>query len=196
MTNIAPDYIPRDKNVVFIKSHPSYQYATSATDYSSKKTKTHKSATEYERSLPASGKTSTRDLLHKIDEMIYNKSTSAEVEDLKEGDDMNNISWETKYLEGLEKNQSDIREDMKLSEDRISKLIEDSNRRVEGLVGEIKDNNVRLESKFDTLQREVKEDVKHNKHFSIATLLSLVAILISFIVGITQIVIAIQGLQG
>lgn len=128
----------------------------------------------------------------------YNRSKHNKYSSNYIGDDNMDKILE-KYIDKLDRDQSDLRHDMRASEERIAKLIEDSNERtedsynrIEDLIKEYKLDNSRLESKFDSLQEKVSKDVKENKNFALATLISIVAILVTFIIGIVQIVTAIK----
>ena len=128
----------------------------------------------------------------------------------KEGDSMENDKMLEMYIQKVNQDQHDLKQDIRASEERIARNIEQMTNdfekrmdRLEDLIvrqndvfaQQIKEQNEKIENqnkKFDNAVESIKNDAKAAKQYNLGILISIVAILVSFIIGIAQIVTSIK----
>ena len=101
---------------------------------------------------------------------------------------MENNNLLEKYIEKVDRDQSDLRADIRASEERTSKNISEMQSRMDNRLNRIEDlissQNGNIDAKFDKLETKIDE----NKKFMWGIFLSIAALCVATIIGVFSIV--------
>lgn len=107
----------------------------------------------------------------------------------KEGfSDMDNNKILEKYIEKLDRDQSDLRKDIQASEQRTGKRLSEIEQRMDNRLNRIEDMISEQGNKINSLHNHVTQEFRDNRRFMWGIVISVAALVLTAIIGIVQIV--------
>lgn len=109
---------------------------------------------------------------------------------------MDNNKLLEKYIEKMDRDQSDLRRDIQASEERTSKKISETEQRMDNRLNRIEDMISEQGNAINSLRnyvtQEFRDSIRDNRKFMWGISISITALIIATIIGISQIVLSIK----
>lgn len=105
---------------------------------------------------------------------------------------MDNNKLLEKYIEKMDRDQSDLRRDIQMSEDRTNKRLSEIEQRMDNRLNRIEDMISGQNDKINNLHRHITQELRDNRKFMWGITISIVALIITVIIGVVQIILSIK----
>ncbi len=121
-------------------------------------------------------------------EYIKSNAYNKDKKTLSEVGIMDNNTLLEKYIEKMDRDQSDLRRDIQISEERTSKKLSETEQRMDERLNRIEDMFLNQSDKISSLYNHVTKEFRDNRKFMWGITISIIALVVAAIIGIAQIV--------